>query len=166
MKLLILWTFLAFALVSSRCFASVSVAFIEMRDAQGHLVQLEPDGRFAHVAISYHGDWLQALPYWGVQLVTTEQLKKVGTIAEIVTLQAGPEPSSQYVDSVLGKPYDYEYTWSDDAFYCSKLVAKILNIPPRPMTFDPHLWPPQFQKYNGRPGMSPDTLYRILSSQP
>jgi hypothetical protein len=143
-------------------FASVQVAFLEIRDAKGNLVQLEPGGRFAHVAISYQGQWLEAHPYFGVHLVSFETLKKMGTIALILDLPNTLELDPSQVEPLLGKAFDREYSWSDEKYYCSELVGKILKLKPEPMIFDPSLWPPEYQNYNGEMGLSPDEIFRML----
>lgn len=154
--------FLGLCCSSAAASAAVDIAFLEIYKSDGTRLQLEPDGRFAHVAISFRGKWLHAAPQGGVQLSTQAEIERIGTITAIATLRAFSEPSVDFVRMNLGKPYDSSFDWSDDAFYCSELVGKILNLAPMPMYFDPNLWPAEFQKYNGMPGLSPDGIYRLL----
>ena len=154
--LLLVFLWIAFAQ------ARVQVAFVEIRRPDGTLVQLEPGGRFAHLAISYRGQWLHSHPYRGVELINTNDLAKMGTLAVKITLPA-MEPSDGMVKGLVGLPYDREYSWSNERMYCSELVAKILQLKPSPMYFDPKLWPKEYQKLNGQLGISPDDIYRILA---
>lgn len=143
--------------------AKVSVAFIQMKDYYGNVVQLVPGGRFAHSAISYKGKWLQAHPYWGVQLTTIENVRKMGEILEIVEVPNLEELDEAKVNAMLGKPFDHDYVWDDEKIYCSELVAKLLSLEPKPMVFADS-WPAHYQALNGQPGLSPDGVYQILSS--
>ena len=142
--------------------ADVKVAFIEFYTPDGRLIQLEPNGRFAHIAISFRGGWLHAHPWRGVEWISTENLAKMGKIADVVDLESAPEVSEETAHQYLGKPYDRDYSWSDDKIYCSELVAKILKMNPEPMHFDTKLWPEKFWKFEGLPGLSPDKIYKRL----
>lgn len=66
--------------------AKVTVAFLQVRNYHGQVVQLEPGGQFAHMAISFKGMWLHAHPLKGVELVSTEKLSKIGVIQEQIEL--------------------------------------------------------------------------------
>jgi len=142
--------------------ATVRVAFLEIRKPDGSLLRYSQDGRFTHSAISYQDGWLQAYPYYGVQKITLEQLQHIGRIGEIIEIPELPELTEEQVRPYLGKPFDLHYSWSDDEIYCAELIAKILNIKPEPMKFDPQYWPPSYQRLDGQPGISPDRLYKIL----
>lgn len=141
--------------------AQIIVGFVEMRDSQNRLVQLEPGGRFAHLAISYGAKWLHAHPYRGVELITTAELQQMGRIIP-VTWSRTKSLSAQQISYYLGKPFDHEYSWSDGQYYCSELVAKILGLNPEPMNFD--LWPDRYKKKRGQLGLSPDDIYRIMNN--
>lgn len=143
--------------------AKVTVAFIEMRNYYGQVIQLEPGGRFAHSAISYQGQWLQAHPIRGVELVPLETIRKMGQIKELIEVSNLDELDSVQVNAMLGKPFDSEYLWDDQKIYCSELVAKLIGLEPKPMYFS-EAWPIEFQKYNGLPGLSPDAIYQILKT--
>lgn len=150
----------------STLLAQAKVAFLESRDRKGHLVQLEAGGRFSHVAISYKGKWLHSHPFRGVEIVSSEELQKMGHIAEVVSLAETPELSAEQLKNFLGKPYDKDFSWQDDErFYCSELIAKILGLPPEPMKFSAAAWPVRFQKLRGQPGVSPDGLYRKVKTK-
>lgn len=140
------------------------VAFIQMRDYYGNVVQLEPGARFAHSAISYKGKWLQAHPYRGVEHVTIDKIQKMGEILEYVEVPNLEELDEDKVNAMLGKPFDHGYIWDDEKIYCSELIGKLLNLTPTPMVFSEH-WPASYQALNGQPGLSPDGVYRILSAQ-
>jgi hypothetical protein len=142
--------------------ARVDIAFLELHDRRGKLIQLEPNGRFGHVAISYHGQWLHSRPYYGVELVSLETLQKVGSLAAILTLPLENEPDEATVQKLLGKHFDAKYSWDDDSYYCSELIGKLLKLSPEPMSFQAPVWPPEFQSLNGKLGLSPDDIYRKL----
>lgn len=146
--------------LSLSVWATNKVAFLEVYDSHGRLVQYEPNSRFGHSAILVGDKWLQSYPGEGVQLITWEQLQHRGRIAEILEIPT----NIQVADALpyLGKPFDFYYTWNDDSFYCSELLAKILGIPPQPMQFNREVWPPTYWPLEGQPGMSPDKIYRIL----
>ena len=144
--------------------AKVQVAFIEMRNYYGQIIQLEPGGRFAHSAISYKGQWLQAHPVRGVELVPIETIRKMGEIKEMLDVPGLEELDSAKVKAMLGKPFDHGYVWDDEKIYCSELIAKLLDLPTKPMVFS-DTWPWQYQQLNGLPGLSPDGVYQILSEQ-
>src|SRR5690606_34725233 len=84
-------------------------------------------------------------------------------IKEIITLTELKPLTYNNIRGYLGLAYDSEYEWSDTKIYCSELVAKLLNIKPRPMYFDSKLWPDYYSQYQGMPGISPDALYWLLS---
>lgn len=159
MKLFILVFLLSFSVN-----AKVQVAFIEMKDYYGNVIELEPGGRFAHSAISYKGQWLQAHPYWGVELVSIEKIRKMGEIKEIIEVTNLEELDEAKVKELLGKSFDHDYLWDDEKIYCSELIAKLLGLAPKPMVFS-ETWPAAYQAKNGLPGLSPDGVYQILSSQ-
>lgn len=143
--------------------AKVQVAFIQMRNYYGQVIQLEPGARFAHSAISYKGQWLQAHPVRGVEHVAIEKIQKMGEIIEIIEVQNLEELNEDKVNALLGKPFDHSYIWDDEKIYCSELIAKLLGLAPKPMVFS-EAWPVSYQALNGQPGLSPDGVYQILSS--
>jgi hypothetical protein len=149
-------------LFSSSAWAEVQVAFIELRTASDELVQMEPGGRFGHTAISYRGKWLHAHPWRGVEWVEIGVIEKVGKVADILTLPGADEISEELVNAYLGRPFDRDFLWDDEKIYCSELIAKLLTLEPKPMYFDPALWPERYQRLNGLPGISPDEIYRRL----
>lgn len=143
---------------------SAEVAFIEYHNEFGQPVQLEPDGRFMHVAIRVGGFWFHAHTHEGVALV--ESLEKYGH--RIVRLEhpGVPDPTPLQVLKWLGKPFDYTYDWRHPhATYCSRLVAEILKIEPRPMSFSAEHWRQSHHKPEGHLGLSPDDLYEILQAR-
>lgn len=141
----------------------MQVAFIEMRNYHGQIIQLEPGGRFAHSAISFKGQWLQAHPVRGVELVTMIEILKMGQIKEIIEVENLDKLDEQKVRSMLGKPFDHGYLWDDEKIYCSELIAKLLNLSPKPMVFSDS-WPKHYQDLTGLPGLSPDGVYQILAT--
>lgn len=146
-------------LVNNTEVTSTQVAFLELRNYRGDLILLEPRFPWAHMAISWQGGWLHAHPAKGVEWVSTEELERYGRIAYSATVDKKHRFDDDLAVSALGKPYDHQFSWSDRAYYCSELVAKILGIKPIPMVFDPTYWPPQYQHLNGLPGISPRLVF-------
>lgn len=146
------------------CFASVDVAFVELRGSDGRLLQLERNGQFAHVAIAYQGQWLHSHPLYGVEVISDESLAQMGAMT-VVTVPYRDAVAPAEVEKFLGKAYDRVFSWSDDRIYSSELVAKLLNIEPQPMTFETEFWPPRFQALAGELGISPDDIFLVLKQR-
>lgn len=147
-------------LFSHISFAETQIAFVEMRDSQGNIHQLEPGGRFSHIAISYQGRWLHAHPYRGVELVDSADLEKIGSLT-LVSVPNYKELTSKNILQYLGKPYDSSFSWDADGFYCSELVGKILGMAPEPMNFQAIIW--KDTKPNRSVGLSPDDIFRKIT---
>lgn len=145
--------------------ASIEVAFVEVRNYYGEIVQLEPDGQFAHIAISYRGYWLHAHPLRGVELVSLSQLRKMGEVKLIAQVDEMKDITVDQVLSYLGKPYDSDFTWGDDRIYCSELVAKLLSIKPQSMNFKSDAWGVHFRSKSGQIGISPDDIFGIFQAR-
>lgn len=143
---------------SSHSWAKVQVAFIQMPGVDHRHVQLENQGQFAHVAISYKGQWLHTHPYWGVQLMTPEELSALGLI-RIIQLNNGLEPTDAEVKSLLGKAYDQSFKWEGEKYYCSKLVGKLLKMQPTVMKFDAAIWNDKKNLPKDELGLSPDDIF-------
>jgi len=143
--------------------AEVKIAFIEIRYPDGQIHQMEPGGRFSHIAISYRGKWLHTHPYRGVEAVSLEDLKKMGTVS-IMILPSLSEISQEQFDFYNGQPYDPTFSWDGQGYYCSELVGKILNIKPQPMDFKAEIW--GGKKKNESLGLSPDDIFRALQKAP
>lgn len=144
----------------------VQVAFLQKRDDLGHVIDLEPGGRgFFHVAVSYQGQWLHSHPRGGVQL--SPDLAPFGELAAVLKSTGYTEPSTEIVNSILGRPYDPYFSWGDQAYYCSEMIAKIFQIDPKPMRFDGEYWRKYFALLHivapsSAPGVSPDGVYNGL----
>lgn len=136
------------------------IAFLEVYDFQGRLIQYEPGSRFGHTALRVGELWLQSYPGEGVKFVTWEELQKRGKVAAVLRIPVRLDLSR--IAPYLGRPFDFGYTWSDEALYCSELIAKILQIPPEPMQFNRDVWPPSYWPLEGQAGMSPDKIYHKL----
>ena len=141
---------------------TLKVAFLEVRDARGNLVRVEPNFPWAHMAVSIDGGWLHAHPSTGVEWVSGSKLENYGRIAHVITVPNWFKPRLDLVDGFIGQAYDQEFSWNNQALYCSELVAKTLGIAPVPMVFDPQLWPRSYLRFNGMPGISPGLVYRRL----
>lgn len=155
--------FLFLLLFALPAWSQVYVAFIEVRDANGKVLQLENDGRYAHMAISYKGQWLHSYPNRGVELISNNDLEKIGKVT-VIPLKSQPELNSSEVAKFLGKPFDFEFSWDDNKIYCAELVAKLLHLAPAPMQFSASFWPKSYQKFNGQLGISPDDIFQQLQS--
>lgn len=156
----------AIVLVSATAAANVRVAFLEVYNSQGKLVQYAPGGRFGHSAIQMDPTsdlWLQSYPGEGVKFITMQELKARGKIAAMLEIPVDVSPTQ--VTAFIGRPFDFNYSWSDDAFYCSELLAKILQIPTEPMHFNHEAWPKSYWSKEGQPGLSPDGAYRYLKQK-
>ncbi len=142
--------------------AATKVAFLEVRNGRGQLVQLEPRFPYAHMAISIDDEWLHAHPASGVELVSEKALSRYGRITEVIEVPEDFEFHQELVDIFIGQPYDKEFSWNNQSLYCSELVAKMLGIAPVPMIFDPQFWPQDYLRLNGKPGISPGLVYRKI----
>ena len=160
---LTLFTSSVFAKVSSHLneHGEVTIAFFRIFKPNGEIVALEPNGQFAHIALKYKDWWYHAAPGQGVTRFKT--LSESGfSNFEIVELSFDYSLSEEDLFYFLGRPYDREFLWSDTSIYCSELIAKLLDISPQPMYFDPRIWPSFYTEKNGLPGMSPDKIYKML----
>jgi hypothetical protein len=155
----------AFLLPLPHAKASTQVAFLEVIDGRGDRVQLEPDFPYAHMAIEIDGGWLHAHPASGAEWVPAGGLERYGRIARVLDVPSKMKVRTDLVDAFIGQPYDREFSWDNRALYCSELVAKILDIEPVPMVFDPRFWPADFARLNGKPGISPGLVFRKISSE-
>jgi hypothetical protein len=145
----------------------VEVLFIEKDDPQGHLIQLEAGGRFYHLALRVpdapvETPWIHTHPWRGSELAGDRVIRQMGHRFFLAQIEWPFPVTLQLVGSWLGRPFDRQFLWDDENLYCSELVAKILGLEPQPMVFDPALWPEEFLKFNGEPGISPDEVYRRL----
>ncbi len=155
-----------FLLGSLPAWAKLSVAFLEMHSPSGQRLELEPGGRFAHVAISYRNGWLHAYPRVGVSW--TNDLSGFGSVALVLENGELPDLTEDRVQMLIGLPYDTQMRWSSDsAFYCSELVGKLLSLEPAPMGFNSKAWKrTKLVNQAGEPGLSPDDVYRSLTENP
>ncbi len=162
MKYIIVLLFL-----SLRSYAAIEIAFIELRNHEGQVIQLEPGGQFAHIAISYQGQWIHSYPFRGVEIISKENLEKIGAIKSILTVSESQDLQEEQVNRYLGKRYDSEFSWSDDKIYCSELVGKLLNMIPKPMKFKSKFWSQssQFVKSQNGGGLSPDDIFQYLEEK-
>jgi hypothetical protein len=154
-------THILFALFISMQAYAVDVAFLEVHGKNGKPLQLEPGGRFMHVAIRYGGLWLQAHPQGGVNLV--RDIEMYGDVIVILRDSRRPDPRLSAFVSWLGKPFDYSYRWDNPAAtYCTRMVAEVLGIKPLMMEFSSEHWKLHRSPNAGGLGLSPDDLYKIL----
>lgn len=144
--------------------AQIKIAFIKVYKPDCSLLYLESNFEYSHVAISYKDGWLNAHPKHGVQFTSLlEELDFPKIEYHIIENPFMPELTEQEVGRFIGKPYNNLYDWyANDKYYCTELIAKLLDVPPKPMFFDPRYWPEKYQKLNGKPGMSPFSLLKKL----
>lgn len=148
-------------LVSFTTYASVDIAFVPMRNADGSILQFEEGGRFVHMAVSFRGQWLHAHPKNGVEL--TRDLSGFGDEMLVLTSDHFNEPSEEFVKANLGKAFSYLKPWDDENYsYCAKLVAKIFDIKPSIMTFSSDRWKNRTNLPRGKLGTSADKLFRVF----
>ncbi|MBV2168735.1 MAG: hypothetical protein KUL82_08520 [Bdellovibrio sp.] len=163
----VLFLFFVFLIsLSPTTFAKTRIAFLELYNQRGELVQYEPGGRFAHTAIQVDelGDqWLNSYPGEGVALISWEQLQERGVIADVIEIPQKIKLSQ--ITPYMGRPFDFWYSWSDEALYCTELIAKLLNIPTHPMSFNKKVWPKNYWALEGTPGLSPDGLWTWARKQ-
>lgn len=156
---------LLLALLSFQQAQALQIAFLSRTHVNGIIESLEPNGRYVHVAIRYKEKWLQAHPYYGV--IMSDDLEGLGKIEEIFEIYPHLEISPIFLSKVLGKPYNFISLWDDPSTYnCSKLIAKLLDIKPRPMTFEESIWGNRFADFRGQLGLSPDELFHEIQSLP
>lgn len=152
---------------ASHIAAAVQVAFIEAYK-DGKMIQLEPGGRFYHVAIRVGNKWVHAHPHKGVDEV--DDLELYGHRFYYLNHDLIPEPSREWVKARVGMPFDRTYSWDHPtAMYCTRLIAEYFEVPPRKgMAFRGGHWkiPENVSRgelnSRGREGLSPDQLYSEL----
>lgn len=155
--------FVSVMFIPSAASASTKVAFLESYDRNGNLIQYAPGGRFGHSAMQIGNLWLQAYPHEGVKLITWQELNHRGKVAAILEIPVDIRP--EQFQKYIGKPFDFDYSWTDDAFYCSELLGKILNIPTEPMHFNHAVWPKWYWDKENTQGLSPDGAYKYLKAK-
>ena len=144
---------------------AIQIAFLSRTHLNGNIESLEPNGRYVHVAVKYKNKWLQAHPYYGV--ILSDNLEGLGKIEEIFEAYPHLEINELFLSEVLGKPYNFISLWEDPSTYnCSKLIAKLLDIKPRPMIFEESIWGNRFAQFRGELGLSPDELFHEIQSLP
>jgi hypothetical protein len=89
---------------------------------------------------------------------------------------ADAEKALHFIKNRKGLPYDSVYTWGDQSYYCSELLAEAYGLEPIPMTFgasesaERKTWDLYFQEKNistpeSQPGMSPLGTYLLLKQR-
>ncbi len=139
---------------------AAEVVFIEAYQ-DGKLIQLEPNGRFYHVAIRVGDKWVHAHPHRGVDVV--DDLTIYGHKFYYLHNEAVPEPSKEWLAKWVGKPFDFFFRWGNPtATYCTRLIAEFFGIRPHPMQFKADHWAEKYGLARGELGLSPDDLYNEL----
>ena len=139
---------------------AAEVVFMEVHK-DGQVIQLEPNGRFYHVAIRYKDQWLHAHTHRGVDLV--KHIKPYGDRFVLVRNSSVPDPGPEFVTQWLGKPFDRGYHWDNPlATYCTRLIADFFGVEPQVMLFQAPHWAQHFTRHSREKGLSPDELYEAL----
>ncbi len=153
----------------------VEVVFLRWRHpVTQELILLDGQRRlgFSHLAIRLDEGWLHSYPGRGVELISWDRLLQFGTEPHILQkdIQEEHEFSEALLRRQLGKLYDLEFTWGNDAYYCSELAAVAFHIQPEPMQFGGEYWKKFFKQMEkspprGQPGVSPDMIYEELQNR-
>lgn len=154
---------LIFILLLGPAARALDVAFVEIHDQNGQPTQLEPDGRFMHIAVRIGTQWLHAHSENGVDLV--DDIYEYGDKVVILRNPRVVEINRADFAHWLGKGFDFTYSWTNKhATYCSRLIAELLVIPPQPMQFKAKIWNTHIYRDQaiGEPGLSPDDIFRVL----
>lgn len=157
-KLQVLFLFLFLSLTAQ---GAVQVAFFQGLNAAGNPVELTPGGQFVHTAISIDGTWFHA----SAQGVVERPDLKIENHYLLVTVLTHPTLSISKEDLApyLGLAFDYTFSWHDShSTYCSKFIAQLLGVTPRPMEFAGEHWRLSENVRRGELGVSPDYLFTEL----
>jgi hypothetical protein len=149
--------------------AKVEIAFLKKIDPKtGQYVRFQLHGPgFYHVAIKIGSQWLHAHPWGGVQL--SDDLSLFGEVTVILVSEKIADIKKIEIEKYLNMQYDNAFNWGDKRYYCSELVAILLDIKPRIMRFDMPTWNHYFESL-GMPqqpegvGISPDDLFEELKT--
>lgn len=144
---------------------AVEVAFFTFRKPDGTVLELEPRGKFAHVAIRVGSQWMHAHPYRGVDFV--DRLSQIGHEWTVLANDNVQPLSLMNVARFTKLKYDSRFRWeAEDSTYCSKLVGQILKIDPLPAAFEVQAWDHlRTEQREGSLGLSPDDLFTILKKR-
>ena len=115
------------------------ILFQVSSSSQSKAIQLATHSPYSHVGIlvTRHGKQFVLEAEKGVELTPLEKwihrdsrshfvAKRVGSLDKTSTIDIRSCLRNTYA-SYLGKPYDWNFDWSDDRFYCSELVWKIFH---------------------------------------
>lgn len=147
----------------------VSHVAIVCQETNGEMYALEASGK--------HGVWLNPINSFFVHCDHTAEghpMVLLGRLKDTTTIASCVEKAKTY----LGRPYDYQYTPSDSALYCSELVqlsyvdsAGEAIFPQVPMSFHNQdgqilpFWTTYYRQWNmavpeGEPGTNPGGISR------
>ena len=113
-----------------------------------------------HVQLEYQGFMYEAEPYSGAHRFPVSKLKDKAKIRIEI---ADELINTAALKDQLGRKFDYDFIWTSENTYCSKMLGLALGIQPVPMTFagthylDYH---PEWISRND-PGLSPDHIYEF-----
>lgn len=141
------------------------------------IVCKEPNGIYALEASSQHGVWLNPIQQFLEHCDHTESgnpMVLAGRLKDTSNISASVEKAKSF----LGKPYDFQYSPSDSAIYCSELVHYSFFdsegkeiFPQEPMSFHDKsgnvtsFWKDYYKRWNmdvpeGEPGTNPGSISR------
>lgn len=115
------------------------IVFQSSKGGQGDGVMMATHSPFTHTGIlfSENGKWVVYEAVQPVKKTPLEQFKINGDDgnyvvrrlkdAETTLTEQALDKMQNYLESNLGKRYDYKFGWGDDLIYCSELVWKAYN---------------------------------------
>lgn len=122
----------------------------------------ETHSRFYHAALfdSTFGLWLDAHPPEGVRM------RKVPPYPQALAILQSPVSQLNWpaLQNLRGQKFNLIAPWNSmTETYCSKVLAQIFHLQPRPMDFSGSYWLPYkksgMRLPQGEPGISPDEVY-------
>lgn len=141
----------------------VRVAFFKGYDEQGKEVRLTDDGEYFHTSIQIEGVWYEVETKEGVRRMASVTEHPYLKLRRVLEKNIGL--SYKDIAPYMGLPFDTKYYWDDpESSYCTKLIANLLNVSPRPMSFEGENWENALHAPKGTLGLSPDELYKELLS--
>lgn len=113
-----------------------------------------------HVQLEYQGFIYEAEPYNGAHKFPVSKLKDKAKIRIEIPDDLINKAALQ---DQLGRKFDYEFVWTSEKTYCSKMLGLALGIQPVPMSFAGTHYLDYYPDWIHRndPGLSPDHIYEF-----
>lgn len=111
-----------------------------------------------HVQLEYQGFIYEAEPREGAHRFPISAHSEAGKIR--IEIPDGLV-NEAVLKSQLGRAFDYDFIWSSEKTYCSKMLGLALGILPEPMSFAGTHYVEHYPEWIHRsdPGLSPDHIY-------